>query len=159
ADIHTPSCSRPEQVDEVAVWREIRVGYVQRLPRAGDRQREEALGGRTAQCWFRIQEASSCSIQCRLDAWPARKHHARCFDPCRGERGLELSNRRSLEADVGFPPRTIVVSVAQPFVVDAEPAGPTHFAVDHDASHMRAVLSEMQRRETDGSKGLDHDAG
>ena len=75
-----------------------------------------------------------CPVRLRLDGGPAGEHHPGRLDPCRSECRLELSNRRTLEAHVGFAPRTVAVSVAQPLVVDAKPAGPAHTAVDDDAA-------------------------
>ena len=80
------------------------------------------------------------------------------FDPRSHERGLQLPDRWTLEAHVGFPPGSIRPSIAKPFVVDAEASGPSDTTVDDDAPNVRAILCEMERREPDRPKRFDHDA-
>ena len=106
-DAHIDATSRggSQLVDETAVRREVRIGDIERPACAGDRQGEETSGRGTADRRRRVQQARRCDSillgrQCRA----ARVQHARRFYPCRRERGLELSNGGSFEADVRFAP-------------------------------------------------------
>jgi hypothetical protein len=85
----------------------------------------------------------------------ASDHHAGGFGPGGDERRLQLSDRWTFEAHIRLAPRPTRPAIAEPFVVDAEAAGPSNTPVDDDAADVRTILCEMQGGESDRTEGHD----
>jgi hypothetical protein len=64
---------------------------------------------------------------------------------CGDEGRLELSDGRTFETHVRLAPGSIRPAIAEPLVIDTQSAGPPNTTVDHDPTHVRTVLREMQR--------------
>ena len=143
--VHTTARCGREQLYEATVGREVRIGDVERFPRSRDGHRVEARGSSASEGGSRVKQSGRRdAVVVANQSRATRDEHTSRLDPRRGERGLKLSDRRALEPDIRLAPRAVRAPVAEPLVIDAEPSGPSHPAIDHNPADVRTMLREMK---------------
>ena len=106
----TPRCPRLlEQLPEIVVGDEVRVVDVERLARAGDRERDEPLGRRASRGRRGEEDPGVHAAVDVAERFLGKEHVAGdqlpgAFRPRRRERRLQAHHRRPLEAHVRLAP-------------------------------------------------------
>src|SRR5690349_6581674 len=130
ADVNPPSGGGDEQGYHVVVGCKVSIGEVERLPSACDRSCKKPLGGGATKRRSRVEQTCGRDTVRKFIQRRASSHkHARCFSPCCRKGGLQLLDRRTLEAHISFAPRAVVPAIAEPLIIDAETACPSDSAV------------------------------